>query len=59
MSAHPECRDHERCESCGERLCSKYGPEPAITCLVHVLCVDCEPHLPRCRDCLQAKRDAA
>lgn len=61
--ACPECVRHDetcgvRCDRCGERLCSWYGPEPAVTCSAHVECVDCEADNP-CRDCATIRRATA
>ena len=43
----PQCVHHDetcgtRCDTCNERMCTWYGPEPAITCAGHDYCTDCD-----------------
>lgn len=52
------CKDcGVRCDICGDRMCSKWGPEPAARCDAHPTCVDCA-EIPPCRDCGEAIRQA-
>lgn len=51
------CADHDatcgrRCDTCDERLCAWFGPEPALTCDGHTLCTDCDQtnHCMWCKD---------
>lgn len=53
---HAECADcGVRCDDCGERMCSEFGPEPAITCAAHRLCICCDDMT--CKDCAHERRE--
>lgn len=49
MSDCPGCGT--RCDDCGERMCNTYGPEVAVTCGAHTLCVDCSDSNNPCAEC--------
>jgi hypothetical protein len=39
-----------RCDYCGDRTCTKWGPAPDPTCSAHFVCEDCATD-NHCRDC--------
>lgn len=53
---HPDCS--ERCDTCSERMCAQYGPEPAITCDAHRICTGCDDYSHQCRACAEAREAA-
>lgn len=51
----PDCG--RRCDSCDERMCATFGPEPMPRCPAHPTCTACAEE-PSCRDCAVVLRDA-
>lgn len=45
------CADQSRCDTCSERMCEVYGPEPRAC---SVTCADCPCD---CTACLQQRQD--
>jgi hypothetical protein len=52
------CEDcGRRCDSCDERMCATWGPEPEPRCPAHPTCTACA-EMPSCMDCAVVLRDA-
>jgi hypothetical protein len=50
------CEDcGRRCDYCGDRTCTKWGPAPEPTCGAHFVCEDCAVD-NHCRECAAARR---
>jgi hypothetical protein len=47
-----------RCDYCGDRTCTKWGPAPDVTCGAHFVCEDCAPD-HHCADCQTARKEAS
>jgi hypothetical protein len=57
VPACPSCGD--RCNDCGDRMCTEYGPAPAARCYEHPTCEACDDTPVYCPECLDVLRYVA